>query len=83
MARAIKHIKAGLLHVEVIGTIPEREMGRRRAGRCRPTCAAQQFYNDKCSWKECRLNLAANFGRGDWVIRAENKSLLSWVLLAP
>lgn len=67
MARAIKHIKAGLLHVEVIGTIPEREPGRRRGGRCRPTCAAQQFYNDKCSWKECRLNLAANFGRGDWV----------------
>lgn len=24
--RAIKHIKAGLLHVEVIGTIPEREL---------------------------------------------------------
>ncbi len=49
MARAIKHIKAGLLHVEVIGTVPEREPGRRRSGRCRPTSAAQQFYNDKCS----------------------------------
>lgn len=67
MARAIKHIKAGLLHVEVIGTIPEREPGRRRAGRCRPTGAAQQFYNDKRSWRELELILAANFGRGDYV----------------
>ena len=32
MARAIKHIKAGLLHVEVIGTIPEREPGRGGGG---------------------------------------------------
>lgn len=68
MAKAIKHIKAGLLHVEVIGTIPEREPGRRRSGRCRPTCPAQQFYNDKCSWRECELQLAANFGRRDLVL---------------
>ncbi len=68
MARAIKHIKAGLLHVEVIGTIPEREPGRRRGGRCRPTCAAQQFYNDKCSWRECELQLAANFSGRDLVL---------------
>ena len=68
MARAIKHIKAGLLHVEVIGTIPDREPGRRRAGRCRPTCAAQQFYNNKCSWRELELRLAANFGGRDWVL---------------
>ena len=68
MARAIKHIKAGLLHVEVIGTIPEREPGRRRAGRCRPTCAAQQFYNNKCSWHELELKLATNFGGRDWVL---------------
>ncbi len=68
MARGIKHIKAGLFHVEALGTIPEREPGRRRGGRCRPTDPAQQFYNDKCSWKECRLSLAANFAHGDWVI---------------
>ena len=68
MARAIKHIKAGLLHVEVIGTIPEREPGRRRGGRCRPTCPAQQFYNDKCSWRECELQLAANFSGRDLVL---------------
>lgn len=68
MARAIKHIKAGLLHVEVLGAIPEREQGRRRSGRCRPTCAAQQFYNDKCSWRELELKLAANFGSRDLVL---------------
>lgn len=68
MSRAIKHIKAGLLHVEIIGTVPEREPGRRRAGRCRPTCAAQQFYNDKCSWMELELHLAANFGSHDLVL---------------
>jgi len=67
MARAIKHIKAGLLHVEVIGTVPEASPGRRRSGRCRPTSAAQQFYNNKCSWRELELKLAANFGRGDQV----------------
>lgn len=66
--RAIKHIKAGLLNMEILGTIPEREPGRRRGGRCRPTCAAQQFYNDKCSWRECELQLAANFGSRDWVL---------------
>lgn len=68
MSRAIKHIKAGLLHIEVMGTVPEREAGRRRGGRSRPTCAAQQFYNDKCSWRELELVLAANFGARDWVI---------------
>ena len=68
MARAIKHIKAGLLHVEVIGTIPEPSQGRRRGGRCRPTCAAQQFYNDKCSWRELELTLAANYGSRDYVV---------------
>lgn len=68
MARAIKHIKAGLLHLEVIGTIPEREKGRRRGGRCRPTCPAMQFYNNKCSWRELELKLAANFGSRDYVV---------------
>ena len=27
MAKAIKHITAGLLHIEVIGTIPDRPAG--------------------------------------------------------
>lgn len=67
MAKAIKHIKAGLLHLEVIGTIPERELGRRRSGRSQPTSAAMQFYNDKCSWRRAELKLAANFGSRDYV----------------
>ena len=62
--KAIKHIKAGLLHIEVIGQTPERPPGRRtRAGRAQKTCAAQQFYNDKCSWRELELRIAANFQR--------------------
>lgn len=68
MARAIKHIKAGLLHVEVIGSVPAREAERRRADRCLPVSAAQQFYNDKCSWRELELKLAANFSAHDLVI---------------
>ena len=68
MAKAIKHIRAGLFNVEALGAIPAREPGRRRGNRCRPTDPAMQFYNDKCSWKECRLVLAANFARGDWVV---------------
>ena len=64
MAKAVKHITAGLLHIEVIGQAPERPPGRRtRAGRAQKTCAAQQFYNDKCSWRELELRIAANFQR--------------------
>ena len=64
MSKAIKHIKAGLLHIEVIGTIPDRPPGRQgRAARSQATSPAQQFYNDKCSWRELELVVAANFGR--------------------
>ena len=64
MAKAIKHITAGLLHIEIIGNVPDRPPGRRtRAGREQKTCAAQQFYNDKCSWRELELRIAANFQR--------------------
>ena len=69
MAKAIKHIRAGLLNIEVIGTVPEARLGRRgRAGRSCPTSAAQQFYNNKCSWRELELVLATNFGSGDCVV---------------
>lgn len=67
MPKAIKHIRAGLLNLEIIGTVPEPGTGPRRGSRSRPTCAAQQFYNDKCSWRELALTLGANFGRGDYV----------------
>ena len=66
--KAIKHIRAGLLNIEVIGTVPEREQGRRRAGRTQPTCAAQQFYNAKLSWRELELAIAANFGSRDYFV---------------
>ena len=69
MAKAIKHITAGLLHVEVIGEIPPELPGRRRrASRSQQTSPAQQFYNNKCSWRELELIIAANFGARDWVI---------------
>lgn len=67
MPKAIKHIKAGLLNIEVLGNIPERT-GRRRAARTRATPPAQQFYNNKCSWRELELKIAANFGTKDYVI---------------
>ena len=64
MAKAIKHITAGLLHIEVIGTVPDRPPGRMgRAARSCATSPAQQFYNDKCSWRELELRIAANFRR--------------------
>lgn len=65
MAKAIKHITAGLLHIEVIGKIPEPERyPRRRGGRCRPTSPAQAFYNLRTSAQELELILAANFAKG-------------------
>lgn len=68
MAKAIKHIKAGLLHIEVIGQVPERSGRKPRAARSRPTSAAQVFYNHKCSWRELELQLAANFGERDYFV---------------
>ena len=68
MSKGIKHIKAGLLHIEVIGQIPERKGKRSRAARSKPTSPAQQFYNHKSSWREVELWLAANFEGRDWVL---------------
>ena len=51
MAKAIKHIQAGLLHIEVLGTVPEGKK-RRRAARAGPTPPAQQFYNLKHAWQD-------------------------------
>ena len=52
MAKAIKHIKAGLLHIEVIGQVPDRSGRKPRAARSRPTSAAKAFYNLKTAWRE-------------------------------
>ena len=66
--KAIKHIRAGLLHIEVIGNIPEPREHKSRAPRNQKTCAAQLFYNNKCSWQELELLIAQNFGKGDTVV---------------
>lgn len=69
MAKAIKHIRAGMLNIEVIGTIPDKKPGSsRRAPKSAPTCAAQQFYNHKMSWRELELIIAANFGSKDYFL---------------
>ncbi len=66
--KAIKHIRAGLLNIEVIGSIPQPKERRGRAPRSKATCAAQLFYNNKCSWQELELTIANNFGKGDTVV---------------
>lgn len=67
--KAIKHIRAGLLNIEVIGTIPDGSQKKRRRGaRTKTTSAAMQFYNNKCSWQELELIIANNFGKGDTVV---------------
>ena len=69
MRTAIKRIKAGLLRIDVLGRVPDEEQPRRRRGkRENPTSPAQQFYNEKCSWRELELTIAANFAHGDYVV---------------
>ena len=71
MAKAIKHIQAGLLHIEVLGKIPDRQPERKRRGaRANATPPAQCFYNLKLAYREVMLLLAANFGSRDWVVTA-------------
>lgn len=46
--KVLKHITAGLLHLEVLGRVPDTAgEQKRRGGRSAPTSMAQQFYNDK------------------------------------
>lgn len=68
MAKCIKSITAGLLHLEVLGKVPDTGGRRQRARRQGPTSPGQMFYNLKCSWRELELTLAANFGSKDWVL---------------
>lgn len=69
MAKVLKHITAGLLHLEVLGRVPDQSAGgKRRGGRQSPTRLAQQFYNNKCSWRELELTIAANFSARDLVV---------------
>lgn len=64
MAKAIKHIRAGLLNIEVLGPVPEKKPQQRRGAKTRSTSAAMQFYNYKCSWRELELLIAKNLQRG-------------------
>lgn len=69
MAKAIKHITAGLLHIEALGKVPDQSCERKRRGaRVNPTSPAQVFYNLKLAYREVMLLLAANFGWRDWVV---------------
>ena len=68
MWKALKKITAGLLHIDVLGYVPDERGKKRRGGRKSPTSAAQRFYNAKCSWRECELDLAANFGADAWFL---------------
>lgn len=69
MAKSIKHIRAGLLHIEVIGNVPDQnKLPKQRAARASPTSPAQQFYNLKSSWRELELMGAENFGAQDVVL---------------
>ena len=64
MGKAIKHIRAGLLNIEVLGKIPEKKPTQRRGAKSKATSAAMQFYNHKCSWRELELLIAKNLQRG-------------------
>ena len=67
--KVLKHITAGLLHLEVLGRVPDTAgEQKRRGGRSAPTSMAQQFYNDKCSWRELELTIAENFSSLDLVL---------------
>lgn len=62
--KSIKHIRAGLLNIEVLGAVPEKKPTQRRGPRQNATSAAMQFYNHKCSWRELELVIAKNFRKG-------------------
>ena len=62
--KAIKHIRAGLLNIEVLGAVPEKKPTQRRGPKSKTTSAAMQFYNHKCSWRELELLIAKNLQRG-------------------
>ncbi len=71
MATAIKHVTAGPFHIRVLGQVPEKDAApKRRGARENPTPPAQAFYNDKRSWMELRLWIAANFTKKAYVLTA-------------
>lgn len=62
MATVIKHTIAGFFHERVMAQVPDEAIApKRRGARVNPTSLAQLFFNDKRSWMELRLWIAANF----------------------
>lgn len=69
MATVIKHTIAGPFHERIKAEVPEETLlPKRRGARVNPTSLAQLFYNDKRSWMELRLWIAANFGKDALVV---------------
>lgn len=62
MTSVVKHTTAGPFHERVLAQVPDESMiQKRRGARVNPSSLAQMFYNDKRSWMELRLWIAANF----------------------
>lgn len=69
MLTVIKHTVAGCFHERVLSQVPDEVLvPKRRGTRVNPTSLAQIFYNNKRSWMELRLWIAANFGKDALVL---------------
>lgn len=64
-----KKITAGPLNIRILGQVPDPSAQKKRRGaRVNPTPPAQAFYNEKRSWMELRLWIAANFYRKSYFV---------------
>lgn len=69
MSSVIKHTIAGPLNELVIAQVPDEVIRpKRRGARVNQTSLAQLFYNDKRSWIELKLWIAANFPKDALVV---------------
>lgn len=69
MSSVIKHTIAGPLNELVMAQVPDEVLHpKRRGARVNPTSLAQLFYNDKRSWVELKLWIAANFSKDSLVL---------------
>lgn len=67
MAKAIKHIKAGMLHYDYEVRLSDNRR-KPRSPRSKATSLAKAFHNNQTSWQELELMLANNFGGHDFVV---------------
>lgn len=64
-----KKITAGPLCLRILGQVPDTSAQKKsRGARVNPTPPAQAFYNEKRSWMELRLWIAANFYRKSYFV---------------